>query len=208
MTQESAEFVVKHATDPISGTNIEELREKGVARAAQPEDFIPFEDKKFNTPSGRIEFYLENMTDFGEENVVYQEPLESHRTPKAQKYPLVFMNVRSVNTAHSQHVILPWINEVHPEPRLEINPLDAKERGIKDGDLVEVFNDRGKFKVKVIVTEGIKPGCVNLCQGWWPRHFPEGHYSYLLHMELNPAQDAIMETNYAPYDNLVEVKKA
>ncbi len=207
--QESAEFVVKHATDPIiSGTNIEELREKGVARAAQPEDFIPFEDKKFNTPSGRIEFYLENMTDFGEENVVYQELLESHRTPKAQKYPLVFMNVRSVNTAHSQHVILPWINEVHPEPRLEINPLDAKERGIKDGDLVEVFNDRGKFKVKVIVTEGIKPGCVNLCQGWWPRHFPEGHYSYLLHMELNPAQDAIMETNYAPYDNLVEVKKA
>lgn len=207
--QESAEYVIKNATDPIiSGTSIQELRDKGVARAALPEGFVPFADKKFNTPSGRIELYLENLVEVNEANLVYQEPLESNRKPQAKKYPLTFMNCRSIYTAHSQHVILPWINEVHPEPRLEINPIDAEQRGLKDEDLVEVFNDRGKFKVKVIITEGIKPGCTNIREGWWPKHFPEGHYSFLLHMKLNPAQDAIMETNFAPYDNLVEIKKA
>ena len=206
--QESAEFVVKNAIDPvISGTSIKELREKGVARANLPEGFVPFADQKFNTPSGRVEIYLEDLTEFDEANLVYKEPIESNRQPKAKKYPLTFMNVRTVYSAHSQHVILPWINEVHPEPRIEINPIDAKVRGLKDGDLVEVFNDRGKFKVKTMVTEGIKPGCVNIYEGWWPKHFPEGHYSHLLHMKINPAQDAIIETNFAPYDNLVEIKK-
>ena len=47
-----------------------------------------------------------------------------------------------------------------------------------------------------------------LFRSWWPKDFPDGsHYSSLLHMELNPAQDAIMETNFAPYDNLVQVER-
>ncbi|WP_019850305.1 molybdopterin-dependent oxidoreductase [Desulfitobacterium sp. PCE1] len=207
--QESAEFIVKNSPDPIiSGTNLEELKNKGVAWANQPADFVPFEDKKFNTAHGKIEIYLDFLTEFGEALPVYKEPLESNRTPLARKYPLTFMNARSVFTTHSQHVNLPWINEVYPEPRLEISPVDAKARNLRDGDLVEVANDRGKFKVKIQVTEGIKPGCLNICQGWWPKHFPEGHYASLLHMELNPAQDAVLETNFAPYDNLVEIKKA
>ena len=74
---------------------------------------------------------------------------------------------------------------------------------------MEVFNDRGSYKVKALVTPEIKPGCLNQRQGWWPKDFPDGsHYSSLLQITLNPAQDAISETNYAPYDNLVDVKKA
>lgn len=71
-----------------------------------------------------------------------------------------------------------------------------------------MFNDRGSFKVKVFLTEGIKPGCVNIREGWWPEDLEDGHYADLLHMQLNPVQDAISETNYAPYDNLVQVRKA
>ena len=74
---------------------------------------------------------------------------------------------------------------------------------------MEVFNDRGSYKVKALVTPEIKPGCLNQRQGWWPKDFPENtHYSALIQMTLNPAQDAISETNFAPYDNLVEVRKA
>ena len=73
---------------------------------------------------------------------------------------------------------------------------------------MRVFNDRGEYRVKALVTAEIKPGCINQRQGWWPKDFPDGsHYSSLLHMELNPAQDAIMETNFAPYDNLVQVER-
>lgn len=208
--QESAEYIVKNSPDPIiSGTNLEELKEKGVAWANQPEDFIPFEDKKFNTAHGKIELYQDGLVEFGEALPVFKEPLESNRKAKAKEYPLSFMNTHSLFTTHSQHVNLPRILEVRPEPRLEMNPEDAKARNLQDGDLVEVFNDRGKFKVKVQITEGIKPGCLNLYQGWWPKNFPDGsHYASLLHMENNPAQDAVLETNFAPYDNLVEVRKA
>jgi len=45
------------------------------------------------------------------------------------------------------------------------------ERGIEDGDLIKVFNERGHFKSRVNVTEGITPGALNLIQGWWPEHF-------------------------------------
>lgn len=207
--QESAEYIVKNSPDPIiSGSSIEELREHGVTWANQDENFVPFEDQKFNTPSGRVETYQDSLVEFGEALPVYKEPLEGNRRELANKYPLVLLNVHSVYTVHSQHVDLPWIKEVNPEPRLEISQTDANTRNLKDGDLVEVFNDRGEFKVKVLVTENMKPGCVNIYQGWWPKHFPEGHYASLLHMELNPAQDAVMETNFAPYDNLVEIRKA
>ena len=118
------------------------------------------------------------------------------------------MNCRTVFTSHSQHVNLDWIRELMPEPWLEISPEDASARGIATGDVVEVYNDRGSYKVKALITAEIKPGGINQRQGWWPKHFVEGHYGSLLHMELNPAQDAISETNFAPYDNLVQVKKA
>ena len=104
---------------------------------------------------------------------------------------------------------LPWIREVAPEPWLEMAPDDAAARGIATGDVVRVYNDRGEYHVKALVTPEIKPGCLNQRQGWWPEDFPGcEHYSTLLHMEINPGQEAVMETNYAPYDNLVEVEKA
>ena len=83
----------------------------------------------------------------------------------------------------------------------------AAARNIADGEMVEVYNDRGSYQVKVKISNEIKPGCLNQAQGWWPKHFTKGHYAEMLHMELNKTQDFLYETNYAPYDNLVEVKK-
>ncbi len=184
------------------------LDEDGVVRANYPDPHIPFADGHFPTPSGRLEFYVESMREFGEEVPVFKEPLEGNRTAEAERHPLTFMTARTVYTTNSQHVILPWIREVHPEPRLDICPGDAAVRGLGDGDLAEVFNDRGTFKVKVSLTEGVKPGCVNLCQGWWPEHLPGGHYSTLLQLRPNPVQEAILETNYAVFDSLVDVRRA
>ncbi len=185
-----------------------ELTENKVVSANYPENFIAFESMRFQTPSGKIEIYTEGLVEFGEELATHYEPIESNRTEKAAQYPLTFMNCRTVYTTHSQHVQLPWIREVAPEPWLEIAPSDAATRGIASGDTVEVVNDRGSYQVKALITQEIKPGCVNQRQGWWPKDFvDQTHYSSLLQMTLNPAQDAISETNYSPYDNLVEIKK-
>lgn len=186
--------------------DFDELVEKKVLEANFPEHHIAFKDLRFPTASGKIELYVESLSDFGEATATFYEPVESNRSEKAATYPLTFMNTHSAFSTHSQHTILPWINELAPEPRLEISPTDADARGIKTGDLVEVFNDRGSYQVKALVTPQMKPGCLNQFQGWWSRHFPEGHYSTLLHMTFNPAQDAVIESNFSPYDTLVDVR--
>lgn len=192
----------------FNSIDFDELVKKKVVSANYPEKYVAFESMRFNTPSGKIELYTEDLVPFGEQLAVHYEPYEGNRNAKASKYPLTFMNCRTVYTTHSQHVNLDWIRELIPEPWLEISPQDASARGIATGDVIEVFNDRGSYKVKALITSEIKPGCVNQRQGWWPKHMVAGHYGTLLHMELNPAQDAISETNFAPYDNLVEIKKA
>jgi molybdopterin-containing oxidoreductase family molybdopterin binding subunit len=57
------------------------------------------------------------------------------------------------------------------------------------------------------VNPGIKPGTLAIPQGWWRKHFREGHYAELGHVVVNPAQDAIIETNYPVWDVLVDVRK-
>ena len=204
------DHILKESIAPeFASIDFDELMENKVVRANYPENYVAFESMRFQTPSGKIELYTENLTDFGEELACHYEPLEGNRNELASSYPLTFMNCRTVYTTHSQHVQLPWIREVAPEPWLEIAPEDAEARGIATDDVVEVFNDRGSYKVKALVTPEIKPGCLNQRQGWWPKDFPDQtHYSSLIQMTLNPAQDAISETNFAPYDNLVDVRKA
>ncbi|NLG10128.1 MAG: molybdopterin-dependent oxidoreductase [Coriobacteriaceae bacterium] len=201
-------IIAENNAPEFSSIDFDELVEKKVVKANYPEPYVAFESLRFNTPSGKMELYAENLVEFGEQLACHYEPLEGNRSTKAEQYPLTFMNCRTVFTTHSQHVNLDWIRELMPEPWLEISPEDASARGIATGDVVEVYNDRGSYKVKALITAEIKPGCINQRQGWWPKHFVEGHYGSLLHMELNPAQDAISETNFAPYDNLVQVKKA
>jgi anaerobic selenocysteine-containing dehydrogenase len=52
-------------------------------------------------------------------------------------------------------------------PVLQINPADAIQRGIGDGDLVEIFNNRGSFRVKAQLTYEVRVGCVVIPNGWW-----------------------------------------
>ena len=198
----------KSPSKVFNSVNFDKLYTDGVTEINMPEEYYPFADLRFPTKTGRFTFYNPEYSEFREALPVFTEPLESNRNKLAEKFPFVFMNVRSVYSAHSQHYPLKWIREVNPEPLVQINPKDAELKQLKDRDKVRIFNERGSFETKIIITEGIKPGCINLCQGWWPEDFNGTHYGDLLHMELNPIQDAISETNFSPYDNLVDIEKA
>ncbi len=161
----------------------------------------------FSTPSGRMDFYSEKLRQMGEELPCYKEPIESSRKPLSKKYPLVFLNTHTRFRTHSTFSNLPWLSYLDPEPVLEIHPNDAEPRGIRSGDVVRVLNDRGAAKLKAKVHEGIRPGTVNVTQGWWPEHFLEGSHQALTHAMINPAQEMVYEPNSALYDVLVEVEK-
>jgi anaerobic selenocysteine-containing dehydrogenase len=205
---ESCEHLIKNSADPIfSNIDWEELKREGIVKAAINTPHVPFEDMKFATPSGRIEIYTEQLAKHDQGVPNFEEPTESNRQPRAKKYPLTFMTNHSLYSANATHMILPWIQEVQPEPRLDMHPVDAEKRGINDGDAIRVFNERGAFQANVTVTEAIKPGALNMIQGWWPEHFVEGHYSDVNSMPIDPAQETILETNYSVFDVSVEVEK-
>ncbi len=75
----------------------------------------------------------------------YIAPLESAQTaPKlAQKYPLAVISPPAHNFLNSSFANLPSFVKSEKEPWLEIHPDDAGLRGIKEGDMVRIFNDRG-----------------------------------------------------------------
>ena len=54
------------------------------------------------------------------------------------------------------------------DPNLYINPEDARERGIRDGDGVKVFNENGRIRTKAKVSEDVPLGVALLYKAFWP----------------------------------------
>jgi anaerobic dimethyl sulfoxide reductase subunit A len=60
-----------------------------------------------------------------------------------------------------------WLEEAFPQ-RVFINPIDARERGIHDGERIKVYNDRGALEITCRLTSRIIPGVIDIPQGaWW-----------------------------------------
>jgi anaerobic dimethyl sulfoxide reductase subunit A len=84
-----------------------------------------------------------------------------------QKYPLQAIGHHTLARVHSTHANNDWLQEAFPQ-RVFINPIDAAEHGIRDGDLVRVWNERGELVLPARVTPRILPGVVDIPQGaWW-----------------------------------------
>ena len=82
------------------------------------------------------------------------------------KYKLVMIAKASRNKVHSTYDNVSFIKDEFPG-NIWLNTKDAEERGIKNDDIVYVYNDRGCVKVKAYVTERMRPGSCNLEQGSW-----------------------------------------
>lgn len=163
--------------------------------------------------TSRFMFYLEKpapRNNFGqgvadyERYPYYEDAHEAYwDNPLRSKYPLMGCSQHSKYHVHSQLACTPMMRELEPEPELKINAADAAERGIKQGDVVRVYNDRGYAVLKALVTEGIKPGVVSIPHGFQAEQFIEGHTQDLTSVYMNDYC-----SNSAFYDFLCEVEKA
>jgi len=124
------------------------------------------------TPSGKIELFSLAMHRFGQPDQApavpkYIQEWESPFGPEAERHPLQCISNHTLARVHSTHENNDWLREAHPHC-LWIHPVDADARGLADGDLARVFNDRGTTLVPCTITRRILPGVVNLPQGtWW-----------------------------------------
>lgn len=83
-----------------------------------------------------------------------------------QKYPLQLIGCKSRARPHSNFYNVPWMQEVIEDAVL-MNPVDAKQRGLEHGQMVHVFNDRGRARAPVKITPRLLPGVVVIAEGTW-----------------------------------------
>jgi len=124
-----------------------------------------YKSNGFGTSTGKVEFVSTQLESIGQPGLpVYNEPYWSPiSTPEvARDYPLVLTSGgRSRNYMHSQGCYLSTLRDREPDPLIQINPADASERGINDGEWVEICSPIGAVTMKVVVTDAVLPGVVH-----------------------------------------------
>lgn len=87
----------------------------------------------------------------------------------SKEAPFHLLTNHPANRLHSQlcHTSLREKYAVGGREPILINKADAKKLGIKNGDVVRVFNKRGEVLAGAVVSDDIMQGVVRLCEGGW-----------------------------------------
>jgi anaerobic dimethyl sulfoxide reductase subunit A len=145
----------------------------------------------FGTPSGKIEFYSNYLADTAKTTADYYggpiDPMPMYNPcwtnywskDEFNKYPLWVFNPHGVHRRHDFYDANPMIGDltaIQSDPlhggdvhgsTITMSAVDAKLRGINDGDMVRVFNDAGQAVLKAIVMQSMSPGIIQLPEGRW-----------------------------------------
>jgi len=124
------------------------------------------------TPSGKIEIFSQTVAEFGYDDCpghpVWIEPCE-WLGKVDKKYPLHLISNQPKNKLHSQmdHGKYSKSFKIEDREPVEINPFDAEDRDLKNGDIVKLFNDRGSCLAGVVIEEKVMRGVVKISTGAW-----------------------------------------
>jgi len=143
-----------------------------------------------NTPSGKIEIFSKQLYNLNNLKKIppipkyiqeWEHPFPDSTAsesspdifysgdyaPPNEKYPLQALGHHTLARVHSTHANNDMLNEAFPQ-KVFMNLHDAASRGIQDGDLVRVWNDRGVMVIQACITPRILPGVIDIPQGaWW-----------------------------------------
>ena len=191
----------------FDGITLEKLKREGWARLNLPETFAPFAEGGFRTPSGKCEFYSEQLEREGLDGLpAYIPPRESPATAPqlAERFPLQLISPPANSFLNSSFSNLPSFLRSERKPFIQIHPEDALARGISDGDLVRVWNDRGECQLVARISERVKPGVAVALSIWWNKLSP-GHTN--VNQTVSQALTDI-GAGATFYDNLIEVARS
>jgi anaerobic selenocysteine-containing dehydrogenase len=215
-------LIEKQRHPTYQGITWEKLLQDGYARLNLPEPYLPFAQGNFPTPSGKCEFYSEKMARDG------YDPLPTYIPPKWQdtgygmqdtgdapiaaqiqnpksKIPnpesLVCISPPAHSFLNSSFANLDRFLRREEQPVVQIHPLDAAPRRIKNGDTVRVWNDLGGLLLTAEVTEDIVLGTVLAPGIWWLKHSPDGRNIN----QVTPQDETDMGGSASFYDTRVWV---
>jgi hypothetical protein len=182
-SRDIVQFII-NATPGIPKMSFAELAAKGIVRVDESRgstvwdhDASPFHadiaesvhgKRPYETLTGRQQFYIDH-----EWFLKFDEALPVHHAPlKQERFPLQMTMGHARHGIHSMWRDDPFLLSLQRgEPDIFVNPDDAAARGVRDGDLIEVFNDAGRFRCMAHLSAGIMPGTVYMYHGWDPTMF-------------------------------------
>jgi len=210
----------------LQGITLEQLKREGFMRLnlPSPDEYAPHAEGNFPTPSGKCEFvasmaaagnfvlplFRQGSNEFQPGEPVdsvpdYLPPRESPYTnpTRARRYPLNLLSPKSHAFLNSSYGNLPAQLRVAGEQHLIIHEKDAVQRGISDGQLVRIFNDRGSCEATARVRDTVMPGVIVVPMGYWRTLSP----SHTTINALNSSAFADLGNAPAFSDTLVEVAR-
>jgi anaerobic selenocysteine-containing dehydrogenase len=150
------------ARQAVPTLDFEQLSRQGWVKLDLPD--APFAHGGFATANGRAQVAVPGL---GVPDFV--PPYESAQSAPAlaQRFPLAMISPPARHFLNSSFVNVKSLRSIEGEPLVELHPDDAQARGIADGVMVRVFNDRGCYLCKAAVGARARPGVVNGLGVWW-----------------------------------------
>ena len=123
------------------------------------------------TPSGKIEIFSEVIDGFGYDDCHGHTKWidKDEFLGDSEKHPLHLVSNQPKTRLHSQmdHGITSRNAKIKGREPMRMNPADAHQRDIAEGDVVRIFNDRGACLAGVLFTDTIRTGVIELPTGAW-----------------------------------------
>ncbi|MCA1032293.1 molybdopterin-dependent oxidoreductase [Bacillus timonensis] len=180
------------------GITLERLRNEN--HLPLPVDEVPWHDFKFQTPTGKYEFYSTIAATKGYDGELKLSfPQESSLTNQelARKYPYTLLSIHPMRSNHSQHY---HIIEALQEIKVEISIDIAKMKDISQNDTVRVYNDRGELYGKAHILQRSHENIINIDEGQWSKFGGSVNL-------LTPDRESDNGLGSTLYDCLVNIEK-
>ena len=151
-TEELVRAAFVGATGPAANLDPDALRTAGPVKV----DPYP-EGQRFQTPSGKLEFYSETLAAQGLPPMPdWREDAEE--TALAQRWPLRLLTAPGYFQSHTAFSGNPTLRRREGAPVVVLHPTEAGRRGLRPDDGVELFNDRGVVGMRLRVSDEVAPG--------------------------------------------------
>jgi anaerobic selenocysteine-containing dehydrogenase len=191
----------------MAAITLERLERETSVRLSLPSPHVPFAEGGFLTASGKCELRSEALAAEGHDPVAgYTPPRESVSSApeQAARYPLAFISPPAHHFLNSSFSAQPVFVRREGEASVTIHPDDARSRGVAEGDMVRVFNDRGGFLARARLSDAARPGLVVGLSIWWAKMCPGGRNANA----VTSQEPADMGGGATFHDVLVEVELA
>ena len=200
------DILIDEEVNPLmEGITYEQLVENGWARASDKSKRRDFLHNGWPTGSKKIEIFSQTLADEGQDPLpTYNPEVEGQEDPKRDKFPIQVLSSAAHYFIGDSFQSVPRLQAMMSRPTVEMSVNDAKERGIEDGDLVRLFNDRGETYCYAVMIKGLLDGVCATQKQFKGSNTPSGVNVNALNTEM------LTDFGNSPtfYSCLAEIEKA